>query len=421
MIHNAMETSFDHEQQDSPAGATRSRILAAAEEVMSQKGFDSASISEIARRAQVTDSAIYLHFKGKQDLLFSVPGEKLKKQLALLEEHLNGIPDPIGQLKKLIWLQLRYNDAHRGYARLLLMECRSSQAFYSSPAYGIVREYSRIVSSILARGVEEKRIRADVPIRLLRDVILGGLDMETIRSLTTGEPDWGVSDFEDVVDLVEAMVAPEAQDPGRPDRMEAILEAAKKVFAQKDFSKAKISEIASLAGVADGTIYEYFQSKEDILLCLAAARLDSYLGQAAGAFDIKSPERKLRRLIKHHFSCFLSDREFVKVFLLRLQGNERFYSSAAFEIFRRYGALIEEVVAEGKAGSFFRPTVNPRVFRNMFLGAFVHMSMRWFVVRESARVDKVEEIEQVSELLSSAVLLPPAARREPTGKRPNRA
>jgi len=391
------------------ASATKWKILAAAEEVMSRKGFASSSISEIARKANVTDSVIYQHFKGKQDLLFSVPGEKLKKQLALLKEHLAGIPDVQSQLQKVIWLQLRYHDAHRGYARLLLMECRSFKAFYSSPAYEIVREYTRIVSSILDRGVKEGRFRDDVHIRLIRDVILGTLDMETISALTIGEVESGESDFEDVLNLVDSMVMPKDTAEGsRVNRLDAIINAAKKIFAEKDFAKATISEIASSAGVADGTIYEYFQSKEDILISIASNQFESYLERVTGAFEITSPDRKLRRLIKYHFSSFLSDREFLKVFLLRLQVNDRFYASKAFEGFRSYCTLIEEVIEEGKAAGVFRSTVNSRVFRNMFLGAFVHMTLRWFVLRESAYVDRMEEIDQVTELLTSAVMVNPS-------------
>jgi TetR/AcrR family transcriptional regulator, fatty acid metabolism regulator protein len=405
---SGLTSDVEPNQPSSAASATKLKILVAAEEVMSQKGYASSSISEIARKANVTDSVIYQYFKGKQDLLFSVPGEKLKRQLALLKEHLAGIPDVQSQLRKVIWLQLRYHDAHRGYARLLLMECRSFKAYYSSPAYEILREYTRVVSSILARGVKEEKFRADAPIRLIRDVILGTLDMESISSLTIGEMESGESDFEDVINLVDSMVVSKNQPEGcRINRLDAIIDAAKKVFAEKDFAKATISEIAGLAGVADGTIYEYFQSKEDILLSIATNRLGSYLEQAAGAFDIQSPDRKLRRLIKYHFSRFLSDREFLKVFLMRLQINDKFYVSKAFEIFRNYCKLIEDVIEEGKAAGVFRATVNARVFRNMFLGAFIHMSMRWFVLRESARVDKVEEIELVTDLLTSAVLASP--------------
>jgi TetR/AcrR family fatty acid metabolism transcriptional regulator len=208
------------------------------------------------------------------------------------------------------------------------------------------------------------------------------------------------------------VVARDAAEGSRVNRLDAIITAAKKIFAEKDFAKATISEIAGSAGVADGTIYEYFQSKEDILISIASNQFDSYLERVAGAFEITSPDRKLRRLIKYHFSSFLGDREFLKVFLLRLQVNDRFYTSKAFEAFRSYCTLIEEVIEEGKAAGVFRSTVNSRVFRNMFLGAFIHMTLRWFVLRESAPVDRMEEIDQVTELLTSAVMENPSHERD---------
>ncbi|MGQ9654861.1 MAG: TetR/AcrR family transcriptional regulator, partial [Thermodesulfobacteriota bacterium] len=53
-----------------------------------------------------------------------------------------------------------------------------------------------------------------------------------------------------------------------------ILHAAVKIFAEKGFYKAKISEIAREAGVADGTIYLYFKNKDDILIQLFEEEMD---------------------------------------------------------------------------------------------------------------------------------------------------
>ena len=132
-----------HSQGDGQATRTKWRILSAAEEVMSAKGLARSSISEIARKAGVADSVIYQYFKGKQDLLFTVPAERMNEVLALLVEQLSGIEDVQSQLRKMIWFHLRYNDSHRGYARLLLLECRSSKAFYDTPAYSLVRQGTR--------------------------------------------------------------------------------------------------------------------------------------------------------------------------------------------------------------------------------------------------------------------------------------
>ncbi|MBN1106890.1 MAG: helix-turn-helix transcriptional regulator, partial [Deltaproteobacteria bacterium] len=51
-------------------------------------------------------------------------------------------------------------------------------------------------------------------------------------------------------------------------RKESIIHAAIEVFSKKDFKSASISEIAQKAGVADGTIYQYFRNKEDLFFSI---------------------------------------------------------------------------------------------------------------------------------------------------------
>ena len=64
------------------------QILNAAEEIMSEKGLKDSSIAEIAKRAGITDSLIYNYFNGKEDLLFSIPGRRMKEVLKDLSEQL---------------------------------------------------------------------------------------------------------------------------------------------------------------------------------------------------------------------------------------------------------------------------------------------------------------------------------------------
>ena len=90
----------------------RAKILSSAEEIMSEKSMVDATISEIAARAGVADSVIYQYFKSKEDLLFSVPGERMKEVLFLLREHLQGIRDSESRLSKMIWFHLRDIDTH---------------------------------------------------------------------------------------------------------------------------------------------------------------------------------------------------------------------------------------------------------------------------------------------------------------------
>jgi TetR/AcrR family fatty acid metabolism transcriptional regulator len=380
----------------------KAEILAAAERVMSQKGLIDSTISEIAREAGVGDSLIYQYYKGKEDLLFSIPGERMKEVLSLLEEQLQGIRDPESRLGKMIWFHLRYNDEHPGYARILLLECRSSADFYTTPAYQLIRKYSGILLSILQEGVDCDVFRSDFDIRLVRDVILGFLDAETLGCLASKEIDASTKDFDDVMSLIRAMVARRAQH--EVSKSDSILLAAEYIFTSKGFSKAKIADIAQLAGVAEGTVYDYFDNKEDLLLSIPVKRFRQFLDELPETFEIKRPLRKLRRFTKYHFLLFLTERNFSKLFVLQLLLNQRFYGSKAFESFTNYFRVIEEIIREGIEDGSFRRDVNPRVFRNMFLGAFSHLALRWLIVEKEGKIDKMQELVEVTDLLSSAVL-----------------
>jgi TetR/AcrR family fatty acid metabolism transcriptional regulator len=377
-------------------------ILNAAEEILFQKRLKNTNISDIARLAQVPDSAIYQYFKGKEDLLFTIAGERLKEATSLLLEHLEGIEDPVSRLRKMIWFNLNYNDTHKQYAHLLLMECRYSKGFYEHEAYTFIRRYAGILLSILKAGVNKNVFCCDIDMRLARDAIFGLLDLEKLNCYAYKEIAATLPDFDDIMSLILPMIA------AQPDKMETdkssrILDAAKKVFSKLGYDQATISEIAQLAGVAKGTVYEYFKNKEDLLLAIPQKHYLNYIEKSSELVTIKLPLRKLRRFIRYHFLLHLTDRDFLKVFLVHILYNQLFYDSPVYETFLRYMDILNDILAEGKKDGTIRSDVNNRVFRNLFLGAFSHISLRWFILKEESKVDKMEELDEVVSLLCRAV------------------
>lgn len=61
---------------------------------------------------------------------------------------------------------------------------------------------------------------------------------------------------------------PELQEKLAAVKRDQILDAARAVFAEKDFHRATIKHVAARAGVADGTVYNYFESKNALILGL---------------------------------------------------------------------------------------------------------------------------------------------------------
>lgn len=380
----------------------KSLIIATAEDLIAQKGLNETKISEISSKIGIADSLIYQHFKSKQELLFEVVYVRLQEVLSSLHEHLQGIQDAKSQLTKMVWFHLRYNDSHPGYARTLLFDSRSSKEFYQSPAYNLIKNYSGILQDIIKKGVESGEFCANLNTFLVRDIVLGTLDAESISSLNGGEIEESVQDFEEIMSLVLPMITQRSE--YQASKSERILRAAEKVFAEKGFTKATVLEIAKLAHVAEGTVYEYFENKEDLLFSIALDRLQYNLDKLPETFEIKNPLRKLRRLMKYYISLFLKDREFLKVFLFQIQLNQHFYTSKAFYNFRRFYRVFEDLIDEGKTAGYIRPDVNPRIFRNMFLGAFSHVALRWIFFQEKSEFDKMQEVEQMTDLLTSAII-----------------
>jgi len=100
------------------------------------------------------------------------------------------------------------------------------------------------------------------------------------------------------------------------DKVQLILDAAITVFAEKGFHKTTTTEIAKQAGVAVGTIYNYFASKDEVLERIFA--LEAEKRQAYARELDKEPYSavdKLELLLQLHFSALANNPDLARVIL----------------------------------------------------------------------------------------------------------
>ncbi len=156
-----------------------------------------------------------------------------------------------------------------------------------------------------------------------------------------------------------------------------ILEAAARVFAQKGYHAATTKEIAAQAGVSEGTIYNYFQSKEDLLLSLPRLISDTTLLPALSqilATPITSGEEEeklLTDVLDNALQTLQSNVDFVKVLFSALPTMDE---EALEEYLRRtplyFAQALEEFLQTRIAQGVYRPmntTVVARAFMGMIL------------------------------------------------------
>lgn len=396
----------ENKSRDEQTLNKKKNIIKAAQKVLAVKGISDSSISEIAELAGVTDSIIYHYFKNKEDLLFWALADRMREISYELRFHLKGILDPVSKLGKMVWYHLYIYDLHPEDTRVLknlLFECRSRKSFYSHKGYKELRSYTGILMKILREGIEAGVFNKNMNPVLVRDIIFGLLDEESLSCYAAHDIEKTMPDFPDIIELILSMVLNKSERDISDKRIRIIM-AAERIFAEKGFDSATMSEIAEAAGVAEGTIYTYFNNKKDLLFSLPTERFKSFKEGTEELFEIKDTVRKLRRFIRYHFAIFLTNRNFLKTFLLDIKLNRQFYESPAYKEYLDYMKILDEILDEGKKKGVFRDSVNSRVFRNLFFGGFTHLTTRWFILGAAKAIDMMQEIDQFVYLLCDAVL-----------------
>ena len=158
-------------------GPERSKqIVAAAAEVFSERGYERASMAEIAARVGVVEGALYKHFASKRELLFAVMRSFYTRRIESLREGLAGIRGARNRLRFVVWNQLRAFTEDTGLCRVVISEIRPLDDYGQSLVRELNRELTGFALRVIEDAVRAGELRSDVPPQMVRDVIYGGIE-----------------------------------------------------------------------------------------------------------------------------------------------------------------------------------------------------------------------------------------------------
>lgn len=168
------------------------------------------------------------------------------------------------------------------------------------------------------------------------------------------------------------------------DKREAILRSAIKVFAEKGYFNSKVADIAGEAGIADGTVYLYFKSKDEILHSIFDRAMEEFIAEGRREIaDISDPAEKLRKIARLHLERLGSDRAMAIVFQVELRGSTKFMQEFSAAGFGQYLDVIRETIVEGQASGIFRSDIKPVVCSKILYGALDEMVTNWILSKKS--------------------------------------
>ena len=395
----------------SSADKKRRLIIESAERIFAARGFHDTTIADISQDSGVHEASIFQYFKTKENLIVSIPERHLEETLEGITEHLQGMKGAEPKIRKLLWHQLRDLSVNKNYTSIMLRELRTLPTFYQSPAYEMIRKYSAFAAEAIREGIRDQEVEDEIEVILVLEMIFGAIDSIVLRWLFFGDA-YDPNDAADALcSLIKAAIWKREESVGKENgdepsrgeiRRRTIMEVASEVFGKKGYGGATISEIAGKAGIAEASIYQYFKSKEELLLSVPGPWFIELADELERVFSgALNPYERLLYLLRRWALDFQIREWETRVLILELYRNPKFYESQEYRNTRRFWELIRSTVKAGQHSGHFREDFEISYYVHLVQGAFEHEALARMML--SKKQPTIASTERMINLLLRAI------------------
>lgn len=166
----------------------------------------------------------------------------------------------------------------------------------------------------------------------------------------------------------------------RGNKREAILDAAVKVFARRGFYNTRVKDIATEIDVAEGTLYKYFPSKNDILFSLFKEKWSELTSDLRRKIEpLDDVNEKMMVILTTIVDVFKTNRDLAELFLIEIKQSSAFLNSPVVESMVDFLDLLEEILKEGIAKGVYRKDLDTKAARMMIFGAAQGVLLGWIL------------------------------------------
>jgi AcrR family transcriptional regulator len=163
------------------------RILDAALDVFSRRGFRAASVDEIAAEAQTSKGGVYFHFPGKQRIFRALLDYSARRLLERVEEAIERESEPVARADAALLTVLRTFGEHRSLARLFMVEALGAGSEFQRRLLEVHEAYISLIQRHLDVAVQQGVIEP-IDTRVASRAWFGALNEVVLHWLLTDEP-----------------------------------------------------------------------------------------------------------------------------------------------------------------------------------------------------------------------------------------
>lgn len=181
---------------------------------------------------------------------------------------------------------------------------------------------------------------------------------------------------------------------------EAIVEVAHKMLAAQGFAKTTMSDIAKQAGVAEGTLYLYFNNKEALARAVLAAFYRRLTETAQrGVEKVNTTKAKLSFLARHHLESILRERRLLEIVATSDRNVESYEGSEIYKMNRDYVAVFDGVLRDGVLKGELAEDKTPWVTRDIFFGSLEYAMRTILIKGRSTKKDLNAVVDRLVSML----------------------
>jgi AcrR family transcriptional regulator len=188
-----------------------------------------------------------------------------------------------------------------------------------------------------------------------------------------------------------------------PEKTALILDAAVKVFADKGYYGARVSDIAQEAGIAYGLVYHYFKNKEDLLISIFRTRWSQFDQAVRKIMEEKDdPRQMIHSIVTFLFHSYKNNPKMIEVMILDVAKSTRFFSGENIKQFTDLFSLISDIVLRGQEQGIFKKDLDAKLAAYCLYGSVERIMLRWILEDKKGITD--QEARSATEMVTSIIL-----------------
>lgn len=194
------------------------------------------------------------------------------------------------------------------------------------------------------------------------------------------------------------------------DKKQRIVLAAIELFAKKGYANTATSEIAKEAGVAEGTIFRHFGTKENLLLAILIPFIKHSLPQMADAIfeevlaeKPKTIEEFVRALATERFMFFKENRDLFRIFIKEMIYHDELKNELISHISEHALSRIEQIIQDFQEKGEVIDIPAKILSRNIFTTLLGFFLSRFVLMSENVFLDDQREIDYIVQIIVNGI------------------